>query len=570
MVIFNKVLGLSRNQYLLFFLLVLIEVVITIRLCSIVKRKEEQAHKYIFEAQAQEITASIQKQISVNLEKLISLDALYDVSYPVSKEDFSAYTRHLISPGSSIKALSWIPRVSAVQRNGFERNSREAGDSCFSIVEKSGSSLEPAGSRKEYFPVRYIEPVQGNEAAMGFDLASCKVRRTALEKAALTNQMVVTEPIRLVQSSTKERGVLVFFPFRKDDKLIGYFSAVFSMNDLVVRSGEDFLSKNFNIFIFDTAAEKSNQLLTIVSASDELKDKEILSTDDPGKNYFRQTLEVADRKWLLEITPSQYYLDFRSNAYWLILFLCIAISVGLCYHLLQHFRSENLLLNILPESIANELKKKGSAEARDCENVSILFTDFKGFTEKAAGLDAQTLVDEINVCYQAFDTIVTKYGIEKIKTIGDAYMAAGGLPESNSNSVRNTVLAALEMQMFIRHRKEVNDALGKPSFEMRAGVHTGPVVAGIVGQKKFQYDVWGDTVNIAKRMESAGKTGHVNISQATYEFLKYNTDFDFEHRCNAVEIGKKKFETWIVRISGESSLYESFVSDEVIRHYSLG
>ncbi|MGB0369275.1 MAG: adenylate/guanylate cyclase domain-containing protein, partial [Flavobacteriales bacterium] len=171
---------------------------------------------------------------------------------------------------------------------------------------------------------------------------------------------------------------------------------------------------------------------------------------------------------------------------------------------LEKDRSENLLLNILPEEIAEELKAKGKADARDFDVVSILFTDFKGFTEASAKLSASELVKEINTCFEAFDGIMDKYGIEKIKTIGDAYMAAGGLPVPTDESVKNTVLAALEMQDFIQERKATLDAEGKPSFEMRVGVHTGPVVAGIVGVKKFQYDIWGDTVNTASRMESSG------------------------------------------------------------------
>lgn len=209
-------------------------------------------------------------------------------------------------------------------------------------------------------------------------------------------------------------------------------------------------------------------------------------------------------------------------------------------------RSENLLLNILPEEIATELKEKGKADARDFEMVSILFTDFKGFTEQSAKLSAADLVNEINHCFEAFDGIMEKYGIEKIKTIGDAYMAAGGLPIPTDDSVKNTVLAALEMQVFINKRKTENDTAGKPAFEMRVGIHTGPVVAGIVGVKKFQYDIWGDTVNTASRMESNGEVGKVNISQSTYELLKEKPQFHFESRGKIVAKGKGEMEMYFV------------------------
>ena len=216
-------------------------------------------------------------------------------------------------------------------------------------------------------------------------------------------------------------------------------------------------------------------------------------------------------------------------------------------------RSDNLLLNILPEEIAQELKEKGKADARDFEMVSILFTDFKGFTEQSAKLSAADLVHEINHCFEAFDGIIERYNIEKIKTIGDAYMAAGGLPVPTDDSVKNTVLAALEMQAFITQRKAEMDAAGKPAFEMRVGIHTGPVVAGIVGVKKFQYDIWGDTVNTASRIESNGEAGKVNISQATYELLKDTStalgathQFEFESRGKIEAKGKGEIEMYFV------------------------
>lgn len=208
-------------------------------------------------------------------------------------------------------------------------------------------------------------------------------------------------------------------------------------------------------------------------------------------------------------------------------------------------RSETLLLNILPSEIAAELKEKGRAEARDYDLVSILFTDFKSFTEKAAKLSATALIEEINHCFKAFDFICEEFGVEKIKTIGDAYMAAGGLPVSRSDSVANTIRAALKMQDFIqqRIREKGEDAI---TFEMRVGIHTGPVVAGIVGVKKFQYDVWGDTVNTAARMESSGMSGKVNISQSTYELVKDHPDFVFADRGIIEVKGKGEVNMWFV------------------------
>jgi len=212
-------------------------------------------------------------------------------------------------------------------------------------------------------------------------------------------------------------------------------------------------------------------------------------------------------------------------------------------------RSENLLLNILPEEIAQELKEKGRADARNFEKVSILFTDFKSFTEISSRLSPQDLVKEINTCFVAFDSIVGKYGVEKIKTIGDAYMAAGGLPIPHEDSVKNTVLAAMEMQAFISERKRDMSKQGLLAFEMRIGIHTGPVVAGIVGLKKFQYDIWGDTVNTASRMESKGEVSKVNISQSTYEWLKEDPSFSFLPRGKIAAKGKGEIDMYFVDIN---------------------
>ena len=208
--------------------------------------------------------------------------------------------------------------------------------------------------------------------------------------------------------------------------------------------------------------------------------------------------------------------------------------------------SEGLLLNILPEAVAEELKAKGAAEARLIEQVTVLFTDFKGFTAMSEQLSPQELVSDIHECFSAFDRIMEKHGIEKIKTIGDAYMAAGGLPTPNATHANDVVNAALEITEFIASAAAARQAAGRPFFEIRVGVHTGPVVAGIVGVKKFAYDIWGDTVNTASRMESSGEAGHVNISGATYALVRNRPDLSFTPRGNVQAKGKGALEMFFV------------------------
>jgi len=210
----------------------------------------------------------------------------------------------------------------------------------------------------------------------------------------------------------------------------------------------------------------------------------------------------------------------------------------------QKGKSDELLLNILPSEVADELKEKGYTTAESFDEVTVLFSDIKGFTNVAEKMTAQELVKEINTYFSAFDGIIQKYGLEKIKTIGDAYIAAGGLPEKNSATARNVIEAAIGMQQAVEKLKSERELLGKPYFELRIGIHTGPVVAGVVGIKKFQYDIWGDTVNLAARMEQSGVPGKINISQHTYELIK--GQFSFVHRGKIEAKNKGEIDMYFV------------------------
>ncbi len=196
-------------------------------------------------------------------------------------------------------------------------------------------------------------------------------------------------------------------------------------------------------------------------------------------------------------------------------------------------RSDELLLNILPSEVAEELKNTGGAAAKLFDDVTIIFTDFVDFTSAGERMSPHELVDELDTCFKAFDRITSKYNIEKIKTIGDAYLAVAGLPTTDPKHAENVVRASLEILQFMLERKK---QIGDRTFEIRIGVHSGSVVAGIVGVKKFAYDIWGDTVNTAARMEQNSEPGKVNISQTTYELVK--DKFTCEYR-GAVEAKNK-------------------------------
>lgn len=201
-------------------------------------------------------------------------------------------------------------------------------------------------------------------------------------------------------------------------------------------------------------------------------------------------------------------------------------------------RSKNLLLNILPEETARELEEKGNAQTRFYESVTVLFTDFKGFSTIAGKLSPQDLVAELNDYFIAFDEIVGQHNLEKIKTIGDAYMCAGGIPTANATHALDAVEAGLAMQAFMAARNVERRQKGLEGWELRVGIHTGPVVAGVVGRKKYAYDIWGDTVNVASRMESNGEPGRVNISASTFALIESRYRCTHRGRIMAKNIGE--------------------------------
>jgi len=202
-------------------------------------------------------------------------------------------------------------------------------------------------------------------------------------------------------------------------------------------------------------------------------------------------------------------------------------------------KSDILLLNILPEETALELKQNGKVIAKKFDAVSVMFTDFKGFTAYADDLPPEKLVESVGFYFSKFDEIITKNGLEKIKTIGDAYMCAGGLPIPTDDHAIHIVSAAMEIVEFVESCKHNSD-FHQAQFDVRVGVNTGPVVAGVVGSKKFAYDIWGDTVNIASRMETNSEPGEINISANTYALVKDNFKCQFRGEIEVKNKGTMK------------------------------
>ncbi len=200
-------------------------------------------------------------------------------------------------------------------------------------------------------------------------------------------------------------------------------------------------------------------------------------------------------------------------------------------------RTDDLLNNIFPFEIAEQLKFKGKADAKKYRMVSILFTDFKGFTSISTKLAPEEIIKELSIFFEKFDEITEKHFIEKIKTIGDAYMCVGGLPLRNKSNPIDTVLAALEIQKFTNGYNKLRVQAQQAPWPLRLGIHTGRVIAGVIGKKKFTYDIWGDAVNTASRMESSGEIEKVNISGETYEHIKEYFDCTYRGKIPAKNKG---------------------------------
>ena len=252
-------------------------------------------------------------------------------------------------------------------------------------------------------------------------------------------------------------------------------------------------------------------------------------------------LLIIELQYPTWVTPyhneGERFVDVAGNLLFAQIFTGVLVQV-LAQNLNQERRkSDHLLRNVLPDSIALELKQTERVRPVDYDSASVLFTDFVGFTQVAENFTAQKLVEELDSCFTAFDQIIKKHKLEKIKTIGDAYMAVGGIPTSNGTHAVDCVLAALGLEKILSDLKQKETAECRPYWQIRIGIHTGDLVAGVVGREKFSYDVWGDTVNTASRLESSGVAGRINISGATYEKVKGFFDCEFRGKIPAKNKG---------------------------------
>jgi len=201
-------------------------------------------------------------------------------------------------------------------------------------------------------------------------------------------------------------------------------------------------------------------------------------------------------------------------------------------------KADELVLNILPRNIAEELKTKGTVRPQYYDSVTIMFTDFKGFTRIAEQMEPRALIDELNDHFSTFDDIVSRHGLEKLKTIGDAYMCAAGLPQRNQKHAGNACAAALEIRDYMARVNTARDKMGMPRWDIRIGLHSGGVIAGVVGKMKFTYDIWGDAVNVASLMETHAEPGQIALSDSTFNRVRDQFDTEFLKEIDTTKKGR--------------------------------
>lgn len=337
----------------------------------------------------------------------------------------------------------------------------------------------------------------------------------------------ITEDTKLVSQYLDSALYYARLKGNLDDLLTAYQNtALFNYNTGSYQKGYDFLWKTMEIKDSLFNRDKINAFADMEQKyQSELKEQQIKLLNEQNENKTRQRNAFIAGSILL-LGFSAVVMAQRNKVK------------------KERNRSDNLLLNILPSEIAAELKQNGQSAARQYNNVTVLFTDFVNFTGLSEQMSPTELVAEIHQNFTAFDAIMEKYGLEKIKTIGDAYLAVCGLPNETPDHAARVAKAALEIVDFMKTRK------GR--FQIRIGIHTGPVVAGIVGVKKYAYDIWGDTVNTAARMEQYSDAGKVNISAATHELIKDEFTCSYRGKINAKNKGE--IDMWFVEEWGTSTL----------------
>ena len=567
---------------------------------------ENRRRDYEFSRRTEVIANTLQQHLDSDLEAIRTIGDFFTASTDIDQASFQRLVQRPLPQHLSLEAVIWVPRISDEQRYAYEENLRQQGTPTFEIQEENSlGQLVPAPRHPEYLPISYIQPLEGNQTILGFNLASDPIYRQALEDADKKQKLIVTKLLPWHKHlETEESKLLVIksiYAQNQDNisgestqELQGYVLALLQIDNLFEEQFSDSLAKNFNLYLCDTAENDPSEydaapksLLLAFSQDTEqtlVSDKYCPFAGTNNQKYewleieqatvIRHRIQMADEQWNLFVmlTPEYRQIEtkhWRSLAVLMIGLLWTLIPVTYMLtsmsrtaqieklahertkqaeQLQQAFqqleneqkKSESLLLNVLPKQIAERLKQNTETIADSFAQVTILFADIVGFTKMSTRIPPTKLVALLNEIFSAFDELAISHGLEKIKTIGDAYMVVGGLPVERPDHAEAIAEMALDMQEAIAHI----DIKHREAFCMRIGIHTGPVVAGVIGTHKFIYDLWGDSVNIASRMESHGIPGCIQVSEATYDLLQ--DKYLFEKRGSISVKGRGEMSTYLL------------------------
>jgi len=568
---------------------------------------EDRRRNYEFLRGTEEIAKTLEGHFQSSLEAIRTVGDFALAAPTGSISSYQQFVQRPLNRHPSLDAVAWLPRFrecgDRVCRVGADKVGYQADNlEPFQITGQDGvGKLVPAPSKPEYFPIYYIEPRQTNTAYLGFDLSSVPAFRRAVEKAKNTGKMAIAGPVSWPPNGEGKPSLVAIEPLygnpSRDGKkeLQGYIMGVLRLGDLfpVAVSKSDL--RYLNLYLCAETSDSPAQGNGLLAKSESLplwsgaKDAVVNPENQcPGKAV-RESLEqvfpnqtgtarslvlVEDQQWQLYRLPTPDYEDvqtkhWRSWATLIIGLLWTHIPVTYLLTSLsrtaqieqlasdrarqaeqlqqafnqlaaEQIKSERLLLNILPAAIAQRLKQNTALIADSFPEVTVLFADIVGFTKLAERISASEVVQILNKIFSAFDGLAVSHNLEKIKTIGDAYMVVGGLPVSRPDHAEAIAEMALDMQDEIASFNAEN----RESFSMRIGIHSGPVVAGVIGANKFVYDLWGDTVNVASRMESHGIPGCIQMSEATY--LRLRDKYIFTQRGTIRVKGKGDMTTYLL------------------------
>lgn len=544
---------------------------------------EDRRRNYEFMRGTEEIAKTLEGHFQSSLEAIRTVGDFALAAPSGSISSYQQFVQRPLTQHPSLEAVAWLPRFTEcgdrVCRVGADQVDYQAENlDPFQITRQDeAGKLVPAPPQSEYFPIYYIEPRQSNGAYVGFELASVPAFRLGMQKAKNTGKMAIVGPFSWPPNGEGKPSLVAIEPLyatpNSDGKkeLQGYIMGILRLGDLfgvAVRKSD---LRYLNLYLCAETSDLPTQGNGLLAKSESVplwsagKNGMVYANNPcPGaavraslEQIFpnqtgtaRSVVQVEDQQWQLYRLPTPDYQDVQTKHWrsWATLIIGLLWThIPVTYLLtslsrtaqieqlasdrtrqaeqLQHAfnqlaieqaKSERLLLNILPAAIAQRLKQNTALIADSFPAVTVLFADIVGFTKLAERISASEVVQMLNEIFSAFDRLAVSHKLEKIKTIGDAYMVVGGLPVSRPDHAEAIAEMALNMQDEIGRF----NAEHRESFSMRIGIHSGPVVAGVIGANKFVYDLWGDTVNVASRMESHGIPGAIQVSESTYNRLR--------------------------------------------------